>query len=153
MGLAVGPWLRGFKEAILKGLADSTPIDVTWELGGAERATTLPLGQLKQEIMQVTSGRKIVYVVDCAFTNSNIEKIIRLTQSADILFIEATFLDADAAAAEQRRHLTARQAGTLARLASVKRLVTLHYSPRYRGQAYLLDQEAQQAFSNPRPSA
>lgn len=153
MGLAVGPWLRGFKEAILRGLVDDTPINVTWAVGGTEKAAALPLGILKQEIMQVTTGRKIAYVVDCAFTNSNIEKIVRLAQSADVLFIEATFLDADAAIAKQRRHLTARQAGAIARLASAKRLVTLHYSPRYRGQAHLLYQEAQEAFANADPSA
>jgi ribonuclease Z len=96
--------------------------------------------------MKITSGRKIAYVVDCAFTEANQEKIIRLAKGADILFIEATFLDADAEAAQMRRHLTARQAGILARLAGVKRLVTLHYSPRYKGQGFRLAQEAQDAF-------
>ena len=63
------------------------------------------------------------------------DKIISLAREADILFIEATFLEADAAQAATRQHLTARQAGTIARLANVKRLVTLHYSPRYQGRA------------------
>ena len=96
--------------------------------------------------MKITSGRKIAYVVDCAFTDANIEKVVRLAMGADILFIEATFLDADAAVAAARRHLTARQAGTLGRLAGVQRLVTLHYSPRYKGRGHDLVQEAQQAF-------
>lgn len=127
MGLSVGPWLRGFKQAILRGGSDEDPIDVTWADGQMGRPATLPLGQLKQEIMQVTEGRRISYVIDCAFTDANIEKIIRLAQGSDVLFIEAMFLDADAVVAERRRHLTARQAGTLARLAAAKRLVTLHY--------------------------
>jgi ribonuclease Z len=74
------------------------------------------------------------------------EKIIRLAKGADILFIEATFLDAEAVEAPIRRHLTAGQAGILARLAGVKRLATLHYSPRYRRQGFRLAQEAQDAF-------
>jgi ribonuclease Z len=146
MGLAIGPWLRAFKDATLRGADDAAPVAVSWRDGGPDKPAALPLGLLKKEIMKVTAGRKIAYVVDCAFTDANRDKIISLAKGADILFIEATFLDADAAVAQARRHLTARQAGSLARLAGAKRLVTLHYSPRYRGQGFRLDEEAQEAF-------
>jgi len=148
MGLAIGPWLRAFKDAILRGADDNVLIDVAWRDARQDNPGALPLGLLKREIMKIASGRKIAYVVDCAFTDANQEKIILLAKDADILFIEATFLEVDAGAAKARRHLTARQAGTLARLASVKRLVTLHYSPRYKGQGFRLSQEAQSAFQN-----
>ncbi|RNJ48160.1 ribonuclease Z [Methylocystis hirsuta] len=148
MGLAVGPWLRRFKEAILRGVDDDVLVDIGWAVGQLGRPTALPLGLLKREIMQITSGRKIVYVVDCSFSDANREKIIRLARDADILFIEATFLDADAAIAQQRHHLTACQAGTLARLAGAKRFVTFHYSPRYKGQGQRPILEAQKAFLN-----
>jgi ribonuclease BN (tRNA processing enzyme) len=88
---------------------------------------SLPLGLLKKEIMNITAGRKIAYVVDCSFTEPNVEKIARLSKDADILFIEAMFLDSDAALAQARHHLTARQAGTIARLAQAKRI--LGYRP------------------------
>lgn len=148
MGLSVGPWLRAFKKAILGGANDDALIDVAWAGGRNGKPETLPLGLLKRQIMQIASGRKIAYVVDCAFTDANVEKIVQLVQDSDTLFIEATFLNADAAVAQQRRHLTAWQAGTLARLAGAKRLVTLHYSPRYRDQGHCLAQEAQEAFLN-----
>lgn len=144
MGLAVGPWLRKFKDAVVAGADDAVSIDVAWKNGGGP--AQLPLGALKREIMKIGPGRKIAYVVDCAFTPSNQEKIIGLARDADILFIEATFLDADAEVAAARRHLTARQAGSLARRAGVKRLVTLHYSPRYKGQGDLIAAEAQWTF-------
>ena len=146
MGLAIGPWLRAFKEATLRGAPDDTLIEVVWSDPQPKQPSRLPLSLLKTEIMKITSGRKIAYVVDCAFTDANIEKVVRLAMGADILFIEATFLDADAAVAAARRHLTARQAGTLGRLAGVQRLVTLHYSPRYKGRGHDLVQEAQEAF-------
>jgi ribonuclease Z len=146
MGLAIGPWLRAFKEATLRGAPDDAFIEVAWRDRQLTKPSALPLGLLRREIMKITAGRKIAYVVDCIFSDANVEKIVRLAKDADILFIEATFLDADAALAETRRHLTARQAGTIARLAGVKRLVTLHYSPRYKGRSHFLAQEARDAF-------
>lgn len=145
-GLNVGPWLRRFKNAILAGAGDEFPIEVDWRAPTPGAPMTLPLGQLRRDIMKISKGRKIAYVVDCAYTPSNIEKIVRLAEGAEALFIEATFFHADAAVAAQRRHLTARQAGMLARRAGVRRLVTLHYSPRYRGEGDRIAQEAQNAF-------
>ncbi len=147
MGLAVGPWLRAFKEAVLSARPDGTLIRVQWRDPAKDSSAFLPLGLLKSEIMKITSGRKIAYVVDCAFTDANAGKIVWLAKNADLLFIEATFLDADSALAKARRHLTARQAGTIARLAGVKRIVTLHHSPRYKDEGHLLIEEAQAAFA------
>jgi ribonuclease Z len=146
MGLAVGPWLGAFKEAILDGQPDDAPIEVAWSGAGEERPANLPLGVLKKEIMRVTTGRKIAYVVDCAFTETNVARIIGLARDADVLFIETAFLEEDSDRARERQHLTALQAGTLARQANVKRIVTLHYSPRYQGHGERLAQEAETAF-------
>lgn len=146
MGLAVGRWLGAFKEAILHGSPEDTPIEVAWTGARGERPESLPLGALKRDIMRVTSGRKIAYVVDCGFTEANAARVVALAKDADVLFIEAAFLQEDCARAAERQHLTAHQAGTLARLANVKRLVTLHYSPRYQGHGERLAREAETAF-------
>ena len=146
MGLSVGRWLGTFKEAILRGSPEDTPIEVSWSGARGERPESLPLGALKREIMRITAGRKIAYVVDCAFTDANVARVVALAKDADILFIEAAFLQEDCARAAERQHLTAHQAGTLARLANVKRLVTLHYSPRYQGHGERLAREAETAF-------
>lgn len=145
LGLAVGPWLRAFKDAVVRGDPEDTPVSVAWAQQ-TSRPDQVPLGQLKREIMRVTAGRKIAYVVDIAFTPQNIGKVVDLANGADILFIEGGFLDVDAADAALRRHLTAGQAGTIARLAGVKRLETLHYSPRYQGNGTALAREAAAAF-------
>jgi hypothetical protein len=58
----------------------------------------------------------------------------------------SAFLDADAEVAAQRRHLTARQAGDIAKRASVSRFVPLHFSARYRDQDDRLRSEGEEAF-------
>jgi hypothetical protein len=76
MGLSIGPWLRAFKEKTLRGTPDDTLIDVAWRDRQLEKPASLPLGRLKKEIMKITSGRKIAYVVDCSFTDANIARRI-----------------------------------------------------------------------------
>lgn len=146
LGLTIGPWLGAFKDAVVRGAPDDTPIKVSWREGASGAPALLPLGNLKNAITRTGDGAKLVYVTDCAYTDSNIEAIIQLARDADTLFIEATFLQCDAAIAAARRHLTAWQAGTIARLSSAKRVVTFHYSPRYRPHGAALDNEAQKAF-------
>jgi ribonuclease Z len=148
-GLAIGPWLRIFKDAVLQGERYDTLIPVAWS-SGHQGPDALPLGELKKQIMRITAGRKIAYVVDCAFSDENVHRIVSLADGADLPFIEGGFLAADAAEAARRRHLTASKAGTIARLAGAKRLQTLHYSPRYKGQGDALVAEAEAAFSGPR---
>lgn len=54
-------------------------------------------------------------------------------RDADVLFVEACFLEEDRKRAGEKYHLTARQAGRLAGLAGVKRFVLFHHSPKIQG--------------------
>jgi ribonuclease Z len=139
LGLPTGPWLREAKRAVRRGAPDDSQIFIRDDL-------SLPLGVLRQRALHTARGQKIAYVVDIAYHDRNIEKVIALARDADQLFIEAPFLDADASIAAQRQHLTARQAGAIARRAGIARLVTFHYSARYRDQEDELRREAQEAF-------
>ena len=82
------------------------------------------------------------------YSRSNEEKIIQLAQNADHLFIEAAFLESEHRIARSKYHLTARQAGTLARKAGVRQITVFHHSPRYLGQTDRLVEEARQAFEH-----
>jgi len=147
LGYQPGPWLRELKEAILRGDPDDLPFKASWRQDGGIDERTVSLGYLKAEITRTVQGQKIAYVVDTAYSQDNVRHIVALCEGADILYIESPFMHADVERAAQRKHLTARQAGMLAREAGVKRLATFHYSPRYGDDCEQLAREAQAAFT------
>jgi ribonuclease Z len=104
------------------------------------------LGRLRQHALRVAAGQRIAYVTDAAFHPANAERIIAIGRNADHLYIEAAFLDEDAGTAAARYHLTARQAGELARKAGAKRMTIFHHSPRYLNRPEDLRLEADRAF-------
>ena len=73
--------------------------------------------------------------------------IVNQIKGVDLLFHEATFLQADAARAKETFHTTAEQAAEIARGANAKQLVIGHFSARYEDESLLL-KEAQQIFPN-----
>ncbi len=139
LDLPVGSWLRELKDAVLRGAPEATPIRIAEDLA-------LPLGELKEKVLQIVPGQKIAYVVDAAYTKENSRRIIELAKDADILFIEASFTAEDAERAADRKHLTTIQAGSLGRRAGVRRLEPFHFSPRYAGEEARLRAEVEEAF-------
>jgi ribonuclease Z len=141
--LPTGPWLQALKRAVLTDRPDHTAIAVPLP-DGNERL--IPLGELKRDILHIVPGQKIGYVVDALYNDANAQRIAALIQGADQLYIEAPFLHRDADRAAARHHLTARQAGTLARRAGVKQCIPFHFSTRYSGEEDSLAAEALAAF-------
>ena len=144
LGLAVGPWLRDLKQAVIRDEPDATRFLIPPEAGGGWRA--FPLGELREKAVTVTRGQKVAYVVDVRYTASNAERITALAKGADTLFIEAMFSRQDSERAAERQHLTTEQAGRLARDAKVRQVVPFHFSPRYAGEGARLEREVDDAF-------
>lgn len=151
MGVPAGRWLNELKSAVREGLPGDTPIRVEWKEGTERRTASFSVEELRERLLVETRGQKIAYVVDTLFNRYNLQRVVALVAGADTFFCESLFLDADRHEATKRYHLTARQAGTLARAAGVSRLETFHFSPRYERNPEPLRAEAQAVFRGEMP--
>lgn len=121
-----GPVRKGLAEGRSVTLADGRSIDPDDVLGPQQ------------------TGKKLVIVGDAGSDEGLAEHV----RDADVLVIEATFLERDAAIARDYGHLTASEAASLAATSNVKLLVLNHVSGRY-SDAEILE-EARKTFPNSR---
>jgi ribonuclease Z len=110
LGIPQGPWRRDLVSGQAVLLPDGRKINPEQVLGPAR------------------PGTRLVHVGDSGRTDN----LLAVCQSADLLVIEATYLQEEAEMAADFAHLTARQAAELAVQAGVKHLVLTHISRRYR---------------------
>ncbi|BBC96085.1 MULTISPECIES: ribonuclease Z [Streptomyces] len=80
-----------------------------------------------EEVSEVRRGQRFAFVMDTRLC----EGVYTLAEGCDLLVIESTFLDEDEELAVEHGHLTAGQAGAVARGAGVRHLVLTHFSQRY----------------------
>jgi ribonuclease Z len=132
LGLPIGAWLRDMKQAVLRNEPEHWQIRVEWREDDVQRERLVSLAEL-QPALHVVPGQKIAYVTDVAWHQDNLKRIVELTHGADLLYIEAVFLQRDAEHGQRKFHLTARQAGEIARAAHVGSVIPMHFSPRYQG--------------------
>ena len=147
LGVATGAWLRELKEAVRTGAPDATPIEVRWRDRNGEHAMTRNLSELRHLVLDVVPGQRIGYVTDLRYTEANARTLAELLAGVDLLYIESVFLDEDREHALRKNHLTARQAGEIARRVGAKAVVPFHFSPRYEGRSAALIAEVQAAWS------
>jgi ribonuclease Z len=94
-----------------------------------------------------SGGKKLVAIGDTETTDG----LSKNVTDADMLVIEATFLDRDASTARDYGHLTATEAAAFAAANNVKQLVLVHMSGRYEDEEILA--EAARIFPNTRIAA
>jgi ribonuclease Z len=133
MGLTTGSWLRSLKDALLAGAPDDTVIELTWRDRAGEHRHRRTVGDLRPLVLDAVPGRRIGYVTDLRFTEANIAQLSRHLGDVDLLYIESRFLEEEREQAARKNHLTARQAGEIARRLRAKKVSPFHFSPRYRG--------------------
>jgi ribonuclease Z len=145
-GLPVGSWLRDVKEYLWQGKLDDFRFTATLYFEHRKQDLEFVLGDVRERFLTITRGQKIAYVVDVRYDEENEAKIVELARGADMFYCEAPYLDQDVDKARERYHLTAKQAGLLAKKAGVRELVVFHFSPRYTGMGAQIRQEAMEAF-------
>ncbi|WP_392967666.1 ribonuclease Z [Streptomyces sp. LN245] len=88
---------------------------------GSLRGVTL------DDVSEIRRGQRFAFVMDTRLC----EGVDALAEGCDLLVIESTFLDGDHRLASDHGHLTAGQAGQVAKEAGVRHLVLTHFSQRY----------------------
>ncbi|MFF8530835.1 ribonuclease Z [Streptomyces sp. SAS_267] len=88
---------------------------------GSLRGVTL------DDVSEIRRGQRFAFVMDTRLC----EGVDALAEGCDLLVIESTFLDGDHRLALDHGHLTAGQAGRVAKEAGVRHLVLTHFSQRY----------------------
>ena len=145
-GLRPGAWLRRLKIAVREGRAAGEEIEAEEADGSLRRC---PADDLAQQILRRVPGQALAYLTDLSGSDENLRKAEDLARGVQLLICEAPFLHEDEKLARERNHLTARQAGELARAAGAGKLAPFHFSPRYEGRHEELMEEAAQAFGGP----
>lgn len=118
-----------------------------WSVLQSGQSVTLPDGRVVEsgQVMgEARSGRKFSYVTDSLY----FPEISKEVANSDLLICEGMFEKALEPSAVEKKHMTAAQAGLIARDAGgVKKMALIHYSPRYaeRDLKLLLD-EARAVF-------
>jgi ribonuclease Z len=100
------------------------------DVGRLHREGLLRTGErtvILDEVSEPRPGQRFAFVMDTRLCDG----VFALAEGADLLVIESTYLDSEAALAAAHSHLTAAQAGRVAAECGVRRLVLTHFSQRY----------------------
>ena len=87
-------------------------------------------GEMIKNELVTTTGKPVKSYAFCSDTLYN-EAILPIIKEVDVLYHEATFLEAHAHLTERTKHSTAKQAAHIAKKANAKTLILGHYSTRY----------------------
>ena len=99
---------------------------------------------LSKNLTYLEKGKKVTIIMDTA-QNSN---TVKIAKNSDLLISEASFIEAQRDKADAYKHLTVKDAATIAKKAKVKKLILTHNSQRYEKSPRPILQEAKKIFKN-----
>lgn len=89
-------------------------------------------------------GKKLTFILDTG-TNT---KAIKLAKNSDLLITESSFSEKEAKKAKEYKHLTSKDAATIAKKSKSKKLILTHISQRYEAKPKSIEDEAKKVFKN-----
>jgi len=96
-----------------------------------------------REATKIKKGKKVTFIMDTLF-NKN---CFKAAKDSDLLVSEAVFLESEHIdKARERKHLTAKQAATIAKKSKTKKLILTHISQRYSKNPKVILNEAKKTF-------
>lgn len=138
LGLAPGPWLKDLKNPHV--------LDDLEILLDGRRFTA---GYLRSQVLRNAPGESLAFLTDFRLPLEARAPLCDWLADVDVMVCESHFLHRDAEMAWTKGHMTAKQAGELARDAHVAKLILFHLSERYReSESAQFLTEAKEAFPN-----
>lgn len=136
--LTRGPWIGEALKLIRTGAPPETQVKVNGQ--------PQPLGELTDRYFTRSSGSRIAYVTDTAWSDPVRPALLRLAAGASRLYCDSFYAHEQIQQAETYRHMTATQAAEFALAAGVRELILIHFSTRYAGRYAALVDEARAQF-------
>jgi len=138
MGLSPGKWVGELKSRSEADLPENDEIDIDGKKYNTRK--------LLDKLIKKSPGHIVAYVVDTIFNKKTASPLKNFIKGADYLFCECAYLTSERDLARKNFHLTARQAGTIAKEGGAKTLIPFHFSRRYEGKYHKLYEEAKEVF-------
>lgn len=116
-------------------------------LGKLQQGQDIVFNNKKIKASQLTykeEGKKVTIILDTKFCNN----AIKIAEDSDLAIIESSFSEMEKERAEERMHLTASQAATIAKKSKSKKLALTHISERYEHNTSIIEKEAKKVFKN-----
>jgi ribonuclease Z len=96
-----------------------------------------------KQISFIEPSKKISFVLDTCFTKN----AVKLSMNANLLISESVYTNEFQELATKYKHMTAKDAATIAKYAKVKKLILTHFSQRYKNTKELIS-DAKKVFKN-----
>ncbi len=124
LDLPPGPWIATLKDALRRNVPPETPLALP-------DGTARPLGELAHALLTRREGDEVAYLTDIDPSPHQLDEARSFVQGARHLAVECHFAATEEGLASEHGHLTASDAGALARDAGVTLCHPLHLSKRY----------------------
>lgn len=138
---------QAWQDELLAGLPAKLCIS-----GQGSDEITIATKKLLDEYFSFPTPESIGYITDIGFTEENLSAAKAGLAPVTHVVCEASFLERDLERAQQKAHLTTKQAAQIAVALGGQSLTTFHYSNIYGGQYEEHQNEARQFFAEAKPS-